>query len=160
MKDICLNTRVNIDKWVIIESLLENFNDSEIIEFIKDIDKSMSNWDFTLELINYFKEEEKKYKGEMMEGEMMEEEKKLTAQEWADINAEALVSKNKELLMEMVKQFDEVSRRVDINQEKSHWRKVFISSAIQSGKDAQEAIKIADELINDVYMLHLTEGGL
>lgn len=82
-------------------------------------------------------------------------EEKLTAQQWATMNAEAnasaIVQKNKELLTEMIQQLDSISRRVDINQEKRYWRLNFISASLAGGYKCDQAIDMSDYLIEKLF---------
>lgn len=51
----------------IADSIASGLSREEIIEFIKAIDLSVADWDFTNELITYFKQQEKVFVDEIME---------------------------------------------------------------------------------------------
>lgn len=76
----------------------------------------------------------------------------LTPQEWADMYSESLVSKNKELLRDMIHEIAEINKKTSIDKY-DYWRRVFAASAIERGEDCETAISIADELLNrlDIY---------
>lgn len=75
------------------------------------------------------------------------EQEKLTAQQWVDMNANALVERNRELLVEMIERLDAATRRVDREAERSHWRKVFAAAAIEGGSGCLQAVAVADEML-------------
>lgn len=56
---LSVNTDVEIDLDYIIEELIDDISFEDIIKFIKKIDKEADNWDFTLELYDYFKAQKK-----------------------------------------------------------------------------------------------------
>jgi hypothetical protein len=45
---------VNVDKNDLIKSMDMDLTHDEIFEFIKDLDLSIADWDFTLRLCDYF----------------------------------------------------------------------------------------------------------
>jgi hypothetical protein len=45
---------MSVDKNDVLDSLVDDLHRDELIELIKDVDKRMADWDFTLKLANYF----------------------------------------------------------------------------------------------------------
>jgi hypothetical protein len=74
-------------------------------------------------------------------------EKLLTAQEWTDMNAQALSDKNREVLLEMVDKINQTTKIDEEERFKRHWRMVFIAAAIESGKSSEEAINLSTNLM-------------
>lgn len=71
----------------------------------------------------------------------------LTPQEWAEISASALAEKNREVVSEMISRFEKMQEKAALG-ERENWRRVFASSAIQSGFNCENAISIADRMLN------------
>jgi hypothetical protein len=79
----------------------------------------------------------------------------MTPQEWADMSANALAERNREVLLEMIKEITAATEKVDVKREKTHWRRVFAAAAIQNGLGAPDvrnlcvrAMYVADEMID------------
>lgn len=60
-----INLTVEIKKDELIESITNELNYDELIDFIKKIDYSISDWDFTLEIYEHFKQLKKVYDKEV-----------------------------------------------------------------------------------------------
>lgn len=72
---------------------------------------------------------------------------KLTAQQWADMNAEALALRNREILLEMVEKITALNDKPGGDDVKIHWRRVFAAAAIESGKTPDQALDVANEMV-------------
>lgn len=73
-----------------------------------------------------------------------------TPQEWANISANALAEKNREVISEMMSRLEsmqeEAASKASSN-EREYWRRIFAASAIQSGSSCEDAVAIADEML-------------
>lgn len=176
MNNDMIKIEAMLNKNSIICVILENYDHSEIIELIKDIDDAIAEWEFTLALVKHFKfleqqynKEEEQYDKEALSGpkekyttaisEDPKEEKRIVSsyteeervKHLAEINAQALVEKNRVLLSDMIKHLDASFKKVDIEQEKLHWRRVFVASSIQGGRSIPDSLRIADNLIETLF---------
>lgn len=50
-----IRTQVSIDKTQILNALTELSN-TDLIEFVKDLDQVVADWDFTMKLVAHFEE--------------------------------------------------------------------------------------------------------
>jgi hypothetical protein len=62
-----INQLVAISTDDLVDALADEMTREELFEFIKRIDLAVADWDFTNDLISYFKEQEKVYVDEVME---------------------------------------------------------------------------------------------
>jgi regulator of sirC expression with transglutaminase-like and TPR domain len=62
-----INQLVAISTDDLVDTLADEMTREELFEFIKRIDLAVADWDFTNDLISYFKEQEKVYVNEVME---------------------------------------------------------------------------------------------
>lgn len=74
-------------------------------------------------------------------------EERLTPQEWADMNATALAEKNREILIDLISRLEAHQAKAAKEGEANHWRRVFAAAAIEGGKTCEEAIALADEMV-------------
>lgn len=64
IKKLSVNVDVEIDLDYIIESIVDNLDPEDIINFIKRLESECGDWDFTLELYDYFKAQKKIFDGD------------------------------------------------------------------------------------------------
>lgn len=75
-------------------------------------------------------------------------DEKLTADEWATLNAEKQSQANQKVMEEVL---EKMLPKHDLEAEVKHWHKSFISSAMCSGKGVAESIQDADDAISCIY---------
>ena len=56
-----MDLNVSVEKDDIIDALIQYYSYDKIIEFVKELDKRVANWDYTNELFKFYKEENEKF---------------------------------------------------------------------------------------------------
>ena len=62
---LSLNVSVSIDD--ILDRLIETVPQPQLLKFVKDLDRRIAEWDFTLKLHKHFAKEKKTYDDEIMD---------------------------------------------------------------------------------------------
>lgn len=62
-----IQTFVGVDTEDLIHEMNQQLTPEELIQFVKDLDLTVGDWEFTEELYKYFKKEHKTYKLEVRE---------------------------------------------------------------------------------------------